>query len=253
MNDGISLLLTLGVGLFILIGAVFVFVTKNSEKIVTLSISMAFGIMIALIFSELIPDVFDNIRSIHKLLQIAFIFGFTILGISILKILDFILPNHSHHHEKKHGHEDNMLHIGLISSIALVFHNVIEGMALYLSGLSDIKIGLMLSIGIGLHNIPMGLVIASSFYKSNKSIAKTLIIVFALSLTTFFGGLIIYLKASSSINELYLGAVISITMGMLLYIALFELLPKMLCSKEKKSVTIGTLLGFVILFVSSLF
>ena len=248
-----ALLLTLGVGLFIVIGAVIVFVTKNNEKIVNLSISMAFGVMIALVFSELIPEAFELMEKDNKFLTILAVIIFSTLGILILKCLDMLIPHHEHNHHDKHGDLENLEHIGLVSSIALIIHNIIEGMALYGTALSSIGLGLMLCIGIGLHNIPMGLVISSTFYESNKSKRKTLLITTGISLSTFLGGIIMAILNNNIINDFILGILVCITLGMIIYIALLELLPKMLCSKDKKTVIMGTSLGILILFISSLF
>ena len=248
-----ALLLTLGVGLFIVIGAIIVFATKNNEKIINLSISMAFGVMIALVFSELIPEAFELMENDNKFLTILIVTIFSVLGVLLLKCLDMFVPHHEHNHHDKHGDLENLEHIGLVSSVALVIHNIIEGMALYGTALSSINLGLMLCIGIGLHNIPMGLVIASTFYKSNKSISKTLLITTSISLSTFLGGIIMALLNNNIINNFILGILVCVTLGMIIYIALFELLPKMLCSKEKKTIVLGTSLGILILFISSLF
>ena len=249
----IALLLTLGVGLFMIVGATIVFVLKNNEKIVSLSISMAFGVMIALVFSELIPEAFELMENSNRIITILIVLVFSCLGIIILKGLDLLIPHHEHNHKDKHGDLENLEHIGLVSSIALVIHNIIEGRALYGTSLSSMSLGLMVCIGIGLHNIPMGLVIASTFYNSNKSVSKTLFITTIISLSTFLGGLVMFILNNNIINNFILGVLICITLGMIIYIALFELLPKMLCSKDKKTTILGTSLGILILFISSLF
>ena len=45
---------------------------------------------------------------------------------------------------------------------------------------------------------------------------------------------------------------IAITLGMIIYIALFELLPKLICSKNKKEILYGFLTGLVIVALSLL-
>lgn len=249
----IALLLTLGVGFFIIVGAIIVFITKNNEKIINLSISMAFGVMIALVFSELIPEAFELMENKNQLITILSIIIFSGFGVIILKGLDLLIPNHEHNHKDKLGDIENLEHIGLVSSIALVIHNIIEGMALYGTAVSSTNLGLMVCIGIGLHNIPMGLVIASTFYKVNKSKLKTILITVGISLSTFVGGIIMHILSSAIISNFILGILVCITLGMIIYIALLELLPKMLCSKNKKDTILGTSIGIIILFISSLF
>ena len=167
MDKLIALGLTLIVGIFILIGTLIVFFTKNNNKFIKFSISMAFGVMISLAIVELMPEAFELLESQSKtILKIVF---FTTIGILLLAVLDKIVPHHDHGHEHEHGEMHNMMHIGLISSIALVLHNLIEGMALYLTTLEDLKIGILMVIGIGLHNIPLGIIITSAFYKGNNN------------------------------------------------------------------------------------
>ena len=57
--------------------------------------------------------------------------------------------------------------------MAVILHNIIEGMSLYIVS-SDIISGLFMCLGIGLHNIPLGLIIASTLYNSNYSKKDTI-------------------------------------------------------------------------------
>ena len=52
-----GLLITLVLGLFIIIGAIITFASKNNNKFVTFSISLAFSVMIMLMFADLIPEI----------------------------------------------------------------------------------------------------------------------------------------------------------------------------------------------------
>ena len=56
MNEINSLIMTLVTGLFMLIGLIIIKFTKNNEKVVNFSISMAFGVMVMLVILELIPE-----------------------------------------------------------------------------------------------------------------------------------------------------------------------------------------------------
>lgn len=245
-----GLLITLFLGLFILVGTLIVFITKNNDKFIQFSLSLAFGVMVTLIVLDLIPeaielvgDKFDNTKSF------LIIFISTLLGIFILKLLDKFVPDHDDDGEIDN---DNLLHIGVVSSIALVLHNIIEGMAVYTTVTSSLKLGLMVSIGVGLHNIPLGMVIASTFYTSNKSKKKTILISFLISISTFIGGLLMCL-ISSLINDLLLGILLCITLGMLLYIIIFELFPHIIKTKYKSISIIGVISGIALLIISSLF
>ncbi|MDD2377956.1 MAG: ZIP family metal transporter [Bacilli bacterium] len=240
-----ELLITAVAGLFILLGTIIVLMTKNNEKVVIFSISIAFGVMVSLIIFELLPEAFELIKEDFLLKKILIILIFTIIGVVILKLLDLFVP----HHEHQHGDTEHLFHIGLVSSIALFLHNIIEGMALYGTAVTSLSLGWLLALGIGLHNIPLGMVVTSAFYNRNKDIPKTIISIFIISLSTLLGGLIMKFLNGNVINDYFLGVLISITLGMIFYIAVFELLHEILESKHKKISTTGVIAGISIILV----
>ena len=247
-----ALLLTLILGLFILFGTIIVFITKNNERFVSFSLALAVGVMVSLSVFELFPEAYEHLEELG-IWRIPMLLGFVILGIVILKLLDHFIPHHAddegHHHSKKE-HMEHLYHIGIVSSIALVLHNLIEGMAIYGTASTSIHLGVLVGLGVGLHNIPMGMVIASTFYKSSNNKKKTILISFLISISTFIGGVFMFFLNGIMKEELILGILLSITLGMLIYIALFELLEQMIHSKNKKEIIIGMILGISILFLS---
>ena len=250
----IGLLLTFIVGLFVLIGTIIGLCFKNKKKFTDLSISIAFGVVITLIAVELIPEVLeiliDNL-GIGK--GILFICLLTFLGFMILQQLDLFIPHHEeHNHSHKHTcHNERLKHIGIVTSIALLLHNLIEGMSLYITTVADVKMGLILCIGIGLHNLPMGLVIASTLL-NEYSKKKIIIISLIVSLSTFIGGVLIY-SFSGMQSEFVMGLLLCVTLGMLMYIALYELLEQVLRIEDKKTSIMGIIIGIIVLLISIIF
>jgi ZIP family zinc transporter len=254
MHDLLGLFFTLAIGLFIVLGSIIVFVTKNNNKFIHFSISLAFGVMGALVVLELLPETFELIgENYSQSITIALVVGFALVGVLGLKLIDHFIPDHHVHHDEKKDTKDNFFHIGLISSIALILHNIIEGMAVYSSLTSSLSLGVLVSIGVGLHNIPMGMVITSTFYKANNNIRKTMFMIFIISISTFVGGLIMYFNSGFLINDTILGILLSITMGMLIYIIIFELLPHIIHSENKKKDILGIILGILLIVISVLF
>ncbi len=251
MNQEISLGLTLVLGLFILLGSAIVFITKNSNTVVNFSISMALGVMTSLGIFELLPESYEHLEQFHNL-KIPVMFGTILIGILFLTFLDQFIPDHHLENHTEKEEKENLHHIGLVSSIALVLHNMIEGMAIYSTVTTDMKLGLFMCIGVGLHNIPLGMVITSTFYKSNNSIKKTLWISLFISISTFLGGMIMYLL-SNIITDAVLGILLSITLGMLFYIICFELIPHIKENWKEKTTVFGVVFGIIIFFLSKLF
>lgn len=250
-NAKIGLLTTLLLGIFILIGALLAFLVKKKEKVADFSIGLALGVMVMLCIIDLLPEIIEHLGLRHIYI---FLLG-TIAGYCLLKILDKFIPDHDHNEAPNLDRKElkeNLIHIGVVTSLALVLHNIIEGMAVYGTILSDTKLGLAVTLGICFHNIPLGMVIAATFYQSNENFWKTISIISAVALSTFLGGLIMFFLGLSTINSILLGTLLSITMGMVVFISISELIPRIRESKDKRICYIGISIGIMILLISSL-
>ena len=248
-----AILLTVFVGLFILIGTIIGICFKNNKKFIDLSISIALGVVITLIAFELIPEVLEIlIDSLGRGKGLLFIGLLAFLGFIVLQQLDLFIPHHEEcNHNHKHScHDEHLKHIGIVTSIALILHNVIEGMGIYITTVTDFKMGILLCIGVGLHNLPLGLVISSTLI-NEYSKKKIIIISLIVSLATFLGGLFIMVSGIQS--EFIMGLLLSVTLGMLIYIAFCELLEQVLRIEDKKISYIGVIIGIVILLISIMF
>lgn len=233
-----NLIITLLFGLPILLGTCVLLFCKSSKKLTAISISMAFSILLFLIFLELIPETLEKLDYISLLL-------FVLVGIVLLKGLDHFIPEHHHSKDKHH-----LSHIGWMSALALVLHNIIEGMALYTSLQANLSMGILIGLGVGLHNIPMGFIIGSTLKEAGYSNHKIILTSLGVSISTLLGGILAYIF-KNMITDYILGIMLAVTLGMLVYIVFFELLEHMHHQKKEDNM-IGLLLG-IVLFIISLF
>ena len=121
---------------------------------------------------------------------------------------------------------------------------------IYTSFNTSMKFGVLLSVGVALHNIPLGMSITSMFYKNGKDNKRALLMSVIVSLSTFVGGLIAWIFSGFMFEDFSKGIILSITLGMLIYIVLFELLEHVLEIKNKRITVFGVLLGFSLLIFS---
>lgn len=241
-----GLIFTLVLGLFIVVGALVVLLTKNNKKFIVFSLALAFSVIVMLIITDLGAEALEALGNDNVLYFILFI----LLGFILLKALDLFVPDHEHHeHSSKKEEKSNLSHIGKLSSIAICLHNIIEGMAIYSTMVTNLGVGLMISLGVGLHNIPLGMAITSTLYQSNKDKKKTIFYISLLALSTFIGGLILFVFGNH-ISEFVLGVLLSLTTGMLLYISLCELLPRIIHTEDKKVTALGLILGVVVIGIT---
>ena len=231
-----AIIITILSGVAFFIGYLITMSVKDEKKLVTFAVGFAFSVLFGLVILDILPEcleIFEN-----KWIMILCMLG----GIGILKLLDLFVPEHSHEgHGKKHL-ESHMEHIGLVSTIALFLHNMIEGTALYTTSLSDIKMGLLMLLGVSFHNIPLGIQI-SSMIKNKK---EKLLMIGALALSSVIGIIIINVF-NIQISELVNGVLLSITFGMLIYITIFELWCEVKEHIKDQPLIVGLLVG--ILFI----
>ena len=81
-----GLLFTLILGIFIIIGSLIVFLTKNNDKFVEFSISLAFGVMMMLIIVDLIPEAFEIIDYNSIWVRFSYIGVGALIGFLFLKL-----------------------------------------------------------------------------------------------------------------------------------------------------------------------
>ena len=81
---------------------------------------------------------------------------------------------------------------------------------------------------------------------------KRILMILLSTISTFIGGLLMAL-ISSLISDFVIGILLCLTLGMIIYIVFFELLPHVLHSKNKVLSIIGILIGILIIIISSMF
>ena len=239
-----GILITIVLGIFLLLGVVVVKLAKGSKTIEQLSIAIALGTMVSLVILELIPEVLETFHG--GMLAIAAVA--VLAGIGILKVLDHFIPDHEDGHKEEEQTEENVIHIGVISAVAIILHNIVEGMAVYSICTESLKVGLLVALGVGLHNIPMGMLMYSTLQKDSRQ--KQVMILGLAAVSTFFGGLLMAC-ISPILNEVVIGILICIALGMLLFIILFELIPHLFHCKKRGLNILGILLGIAVILVSS--
>lgn len=244
------LLLTLLVGIFILGGTLIGMYTTHNKKFVDFSIGGAFGVIIALIILELVPEAYEHLGLSETWRNIAMLLITIVIGFLAMNILDNFIPHHEHEDKHSHKHKDDTCHnehlghVGVLATVSLFLHNIIEGMTLFATATASMSAGYLLCVGIGLHNIPMGIMVANTM----KSKKNSLIAAIALVLASLAGGII--MGMISPVNEFIIGILISLTIGMMIYLCFVELLSQIVHSKNKKTAVSGIILGLILIIVS---
>lgn len=160
-------------------------------------------------------------------------------------LIDKYLPDNNY--------QDGYLYrVGMISMIAIILHNVPEGIATFLTSNHDLKLGITLAIALALHNIPEGISVAVPIYYSTGSKIKAFIYTLISGMSEFFGAILASIFLSRFSNDFFMGCLYAIIAGIMMHISIYELLPSSFKYNKPIQTIIYFLIGMLFMFISSL-
>lgn len=226
-----SFLLTILAGLSTMIGTIPIFLKKRSENLLVSSLGFAAGVMITISISDLLPSSFSSLMESFIFLPAFLICAICLcLGIIFSFSIDKYLPQDISNYGK-------LYHVGIISCLAIIMHNIPEGIITYLTSATDFRLGITLALAIALHNIPEGISISVPIYYSTGSRKKALLYTFISGISEPFGAILAALFLASFVNSFIMGILYSFIAGIMIHISVYELLSES-CSYQKIYLTI---------------
>lgn len=246
-NTVFAFLLTIIAGFSTMLGSIFIFFKmKKKKQMISTSLSFAAGVMITVSFIDLIPEANKLLNTIFQPFPAFFMVLIFIAVVILCSIfIDELLPVEQ---EKK---SRGLYRIGIFSMIAIILHNIPEGIATFMATHENLSLGISLALAITFHNIPEGISISIPIYYSTKSKRKALLYTFISSISEPFGALIAFLFLSPFINDFILGILFSIIAGIMLHIACYELIPEVLKNQNKKTSFLFFLIGILFMMFSN--
>lgn len=221
-NATYGFILTIFAGLSTMLGTIFIFTKKKTDKIIIGSLSFAAGVMITVSLTDLIPESYQLLKNIFPTFPtILYILIFLVSGIIVSMLIDKYLPDN----RVEESNHKGLYRVGLISMLAIILHNLPEGMATFMATHNNISLGISLAIAIALHNIPEGISISVPIYYATNSRLKACFYTLISGLSEPLGALLTYLFLSPFINDRILGFLFSLIAGIMCHIAIYELLP----------------------------
>lgn len=236
-------------GISTVIGAlVILFDKKKNNKTVVISLSFAAGVMMCVSLTDLLPNSFGMISSSNALFpKIILSLIFMTFGIIISMLIDKYLPDNSENADNK-----GLYKIGIISMVAIVLHNIPEGIATFITSTNNLKLGLTITIAIALHNIPEGISIAVPIYHATNNKLKAFLYALLSGMSEVLGSILAYLFLAPLINDHVMKALYAIIAGIMIHISVYELIPGAYKESTLKSVLKYFLIGFGIMILSHL-
>lgn len=213
----------------------------DQEKLIAISLGFASGVMLSASFFDLVPEAYLYFASEYQMIP-------SILFVSVFFILGILLSTWIH--RKMDFQEDKLYQVGISSMIAIIIHNLPEGIITFLTASIDIRLGISLAIAILLHNIPEGISIAVPIYYSTKSKLKAFFYTFIAAFSEPLGALLAFIFLKNYITNFFLGILLSIIAGIMVNISLYELLPQSLSYNRKITSILSVIIGLIFMWIS---
>jgi ZIP family zinc transporter len=261
-NIGFALLLSALAGLSTTIGSIVALFVRGEPgpRLMTITLGFSGGVMILVSFVELLPSAIETIGFAPA--NAAF-FG----GMALMFLIDALIPHDymaEHHHtdceesdrldcDEEHEElelKERLLKTGLFVALGLGIHNFPEGMASFATALSDPDLGIAIAIAIAIHNIPEGLAVSAPVYAATKSRAKAFWWSFLSGVAEPAGALLAALVLLPFLTETVLAWVLSAVAGIMVFIAIDELLPVSRAYEEEHLSIVGIIAGMVVMSFS---
>ncbi|MDO4582091.1 MAG: zinc transporter ZupT [Bacillota bacterium] len=250
LTDGTlnALLMAAIAGMATLLGAAFIlFVKDKNERLISIALGLAAGVMICVSFHDLWPhsEAYFHAAAGEKngmLLAVSFLVG----GVLLATLLDRLVPHADEQNSLGGAHHD-LFRVGFVSMLAIMLHNFPEGMATFMANYEASGIGLTVTTAIALHNIPEGLTVALPIYCATGNRRKAFGYTFIAGLAEPVGALLACLLIRVFINDFVMGVIFAMTAGIMLYIALEELLPSSYQYGHKKEALIAVFVGITMM------
>lgn len=213
---------------------------KNpSNKLLSFILSLASGLMIAVISFELVPEA-SQISGIGSTIM-----GI-IMGIVLMIVCDLIVKSKF---ENKKVKGNTLLKTGIVVSIGLAIHNIPEGLAIGTGFEASMKLGYSLAVAIAIHDIPEGISMAAPMKKGGMKAGRILLYVFLSGVTTGVGALIGAIIGN--ISEKIIAICLSFAAGAMLYIVSGELTPESSRLYNGRMSSIGNMIGFILGYIAT--
>ena len=231
-------ILSLVAGLSTMIGVLPIFIKiKNIDKFIVLFLSFSMSVLLYISLFDLllnsIPYIFGYFKN-----TVAFLISFIIfiLGYFTIYIINV----------KK---DNSLYRVGVISMLSLMFHNLPEGMIVFMSNYVNTNFGIKLLLAIIFHNMVEGITIAIPIYYSTNSKIKSIIYTLIASLAEPFGALISYLFLKNIVNNIIISFILIFVSGLMISLSINEIYKEIKNYNLSNYSSFGYIIGIILLII----
>ncbi len=236
-------------------GLISVLFKHVDDKYIAFTLSFSAGVMIYISFMEIMPSAIENINRYAREISAYYAVIVFFAGIGMMAFINRFIddaPKIIPADQPLDAKKKQALLAGIVTCLGIIIHNIPEGMAAFMSSAYDLKSGFVIVVAITLHNIPEGLCIASAFYYATQNRKRALLTALLAGLAEPFGGLLAYFLFRNYMNAYSMSIIYALASGVMIYIALQELLSKARTYAGSAICFLGWVAGMIVISIGLL-
>ncbi|MDD2807912.1 MAG: ZIP family metal transporter [Patescibacteria group bacterium] len=238
------ILATTLIGLISVVGILFFLRDKNKDTFTRPLISLAAGTMLAVTFTDLLPESTGSTQFEPKL-----IFLITLASIIFFFLFERVIHWHHCRCDFDPSHESKK-HLAYINLLGDGIHNIVDGFLVAGAFLLSVPTGIAVTLAVILHEIPQEISDFAILLYAGLTKAKALTFNFLISLTAVAGAIAFY-YFGNAFNYL-IPLVTAFAAGNFIYLAAADLIPELHHENNPKKIisnSIWLLLGVFLIII----
>lgn len=264
-NVVFALGLTLLAGLSTGVGSALAFFTrKTNTRFLAFSLGLSAGVMIYVSLVEIFFQAREALQSDLGDVKGAWVTVIAFFaGMFAVMLIDKYVPSGENPHEMhsveemtasagKKARESALMRVGVLTALAIAIHNFPEGIATFVAGLKNPKLGLPIAAAIAIHNIPEGIAVSVPIFYATGDRKKAFWLSFLSGLAEPVGALIAYFVLMPFLSDTLFGIIFAAVAGIMIFISVDQLLPAARKYGEHHVSIYGLIAGMMIMAVSLL-
>ena len=248
------IVLTTIAGLSTGLGGVLAVLCTPTERLLAASAGFAGGVMLTASLTDLLPETLDFYAAYLPPLGCGgAVVSLLALGMLTAALLGRLLPEEAELADRFGKTADPTraaaMRTALVTGLALLLHNFPEGVLTFFAGTADPALGLRTAAAIALHNIPEGLAVAVPFAYATRSRAAGVAAALVSGLAEPLGAVLAWLFLRRLFTPGFLTGTVVLAAGIMVWVALAQLLPQAMAAKHRAAGILGTAAGTLLMLL----
>ncbi len=232
-------------------GLAVLLVRRPKARTMAFSLGFAGGVMLTVSLSDMLPHTVETYAQTMGRFPAALASAsLCVAGMAVALLLERCVPDEAELAARGRkagapGADPGALRSALVTTAAIVLHNLPEGILTLFTSYASPALGVTLTLAIALHNIPEGVAISVPVFYATGSRARAMLYALFSGLAEPAGALLAFFLLRGFFSPLFLNGLIAIVSGIMLYVSISELAPGSFSYGRRGYAVAGLAVGIV--------